>query len=90
MKWCCEMFSMNFEMAGSRGFGVFATDDSSYGIGFVIQHRALEPDGEPPEHAASPLSLVSEMRINCCPWCGTNLAEYYGESRTLMRPDLKL
>ena len=90
MSWCCDAFRMNFEMAGSRGFGVFATDDSPYGIGFVTQHRALELGGEPPKDAPSPLSLISEMRITHCPWCGANLAQHYGNSTEIMRPDLKL
>jgi hypothetical protein len=81
---------MNFGMAGSRGFGVFATDDPPYRVGFVVQHRALEPGGEPPKHAPSPLSLISEMRISYCPWCGTNLVEHYGKDREIMRKDLKL
>jgi hypothetical protein len=91
MAFCCEQFRLNFEMAGTRGFGVFSVgrfykDKPA----FIIQHRALDLNADPPMFAPSPLSLVSEMHIQFCPWCGTQLEEFYGNSPEITKPDLKL
>jgi hypothetical protein len=91
MRFCCEQFRLNFEMAGTRGFGLFSVgkfykDETA----FIIQHRAIEIGTEPPAFTKSSLSLVSEMHIQFCPWCGTQLNKFYGANPAIMRPDLKL
>ena len=90
MEFCCGAFKANHEMSGSRGFGVFATEFDEGDFYFIIQHRAMEPGSDPPPFTATPLSLVSEMYILYCPWCGTNLKEFYRNASALKRPDLKL
>jgi hypothetical protein len=79
-------------MAGKRGFGLFAScqDDSKQPV-FVVQHRALDADAKPPTFAPSPLSLVSDLIIQFCPWCGTKLDEFYREiARKMDRSSLKV
>lgn len=91
MKFCCEQFRLNFEIAGTRGFGVFSVGDFYEGEpAFIIQHRAMEMGADPPSFTASPLSLVSEMHIHFCPWCGKKLHSFYGANPEIMKPDLKL
>ena len=91
MKFCCNGYKYHFENAGTRGFGVFSIgrfykDETA----FILQHRAMELGAAPPSETQSPLSLVSDMHIQFCPWCGTRLDEFYGASPEIMRPDLKV
>ena len=90
MKLCCEQFRLNFEIAGTRGFSVFSAGKSyNDEPAFIIQHRAMEM-GQTATVTKSQLSLISEMYIHYCPWCGTQLDKFYGNSPEIMRPDLKL
>jgi hypothetical protein len=37
------------------------------------------------------LSLISEVRMLCCPWCGRHLKKWYGKHiDELSRPELKV
>lgn len=89
MTFCCGAFQANFEMAGHRGFSVFAVALEKDKAAFIVQHRAMENFESPPDMGA-PVSLISEMYIHCCPWCGTRLQQFYGANSGLLRPDLKL
>ena len=42
MVFCCDAFKANFEMAGSRGFGVFSVSLDKDKVAYIIQHRAME------------------------------------------------
>jgi hypothetical protein len=54
----------------------------------ILQHRALDMDVEPP-NTKSPLSLISQMWIAYCPFCGADLKKFYGkEVDRLARPKL--
>ena len=91
MTFCCRGFEWHFGYAGARGFSVlsvgkFYKDETA----FFLQHRALDIGAEPPAFAPSPLSLVSDLVIQFCPWCGTKLEEFYGASPEIMRSDLKI
>jgi hypothetical protein len=91
MKFCCRGFQHHFESSGSRGFGVFSVGKFyKEETAFIIQHRALDADGDSPPFAPSPLSVVSEMHIQFCPWCGIQLDKFYGASPEIMKPDLKI
>jgi hypothetical protein len=90
MKWCCMGFQGNFEMAGSRGFGIFVSTRDSPERDFILQHRALDKDS-PSLNASYPVSLVSDVHIQVCPWCGVRLREFYPKTYTeLDRSDLKV
>jgi len=89
MTFCCDAFKSNFEMVGTRGFSVFSVQFEKEEVDFIVQHRAMEA-GEVPPVTSSPLSLVSEMHIRFCPWCGKELVKFYGSNPAIMRPDLKL
>ena len=77
--------------AGNRGFGIFSHKWEDGEWTFWLQFRALDPDGRQPVEAPIPLTLVSEIRLNYCPWCGAKLQEFYEFSvEGLKRTDLKL
>ena len=75
MKFCCEAFERLHQNAGLREFAVF-TARYPDGSVFVLQHRALDPDALPP-FTESPMSSVSELLLNYCPWCGVTLQQFY-------------
>ena len=80
MTFCCRAFEYWFERAGERGFGVFSAHDTAPKPLFVIQHRALDRDGSSPAFAPTPFSLVSDLIIQFCPWCGSNLEDFYRDA----------
>jgi hypothetical protein len=91
MKFCCRAFEHWHGAAGTRGFGVFAAESEQDQAMFLIQHRALDADARSPEYSPSPLSLVSDLIIQFCPWCGTKLDEFYRVTKKQIdRTDLKL
>jgi len=90
MKWCCKVFEGWFQEAGSRGLAVFVSALDGTEPAFILQFRASEP-GVPAPHTDSPLSVVSDVQIQFCPWCGARLASHYRDTyRELDRSDLKI
>jgi hypothetical protein len=91
MGYCCRAFEYWHGMAGMRGFGAFAAQIGSTPASFIIQHRALDSDASAPAFSSSPLSLVSDLVVQFCPWCGVKLDEFYrGQEQKIERTDLKL
>jgi hypothetical protein len=87
---CCMGIEEFHKCAGSRGFGIFTKrfDDGEYQ--FMLQYRAMDNGASAP-FTKSPLSLVSEIPLKYCPWCGVNLNEFYKDKLGQMeRSDLKL
>ena len=76
MKWCCMGFEGNFQMSGSRGFGVFVSIREGAEPAFILQHRSVDP-GAPTPHTEYPISLVSDIQMQFCPWCGVKLSDWY-------------
>jgi hypothetical protein len=89
VKWCCISFKIGVKEAGQRGFGIFVNNSWDPPL-FVVQHRALDPGASNPQ-SETPLSLVSETGITCCPWCGRVLLKWYKRDLAkLARPDLQI
>ena len=89
MKFCCPGMQELHENSGSQGFGIFTAKYPDDFV-FVLQHRATEPDALPP-FSESPVSLVSELVVHKCPWCGVDLNQFYKNDRNLLdRSELKL
>lgn len=88
MKWCCEGFRSVFQNAGQRGVGVFystAPDDK-----FILQFRSIDPD-DSLDPAEGPITLVDDVPIIFCPWCGKKLRKKYSRNLgELTRNDLKV
>jgi|WetSurSiteA1Bulk_404760.scaffolds.fasta_scaffold399290_2 hypothetical protein len=90
MKWCCATFRGWFEEAGNRGFGV-VVDSTTTQPSFLLQHRSVEMDDAGPANHPRPLTLVGQLGILFCPWCGVNLAAFYGaEVKAMERPAYRL
>jgi len=90
MKWCCMGFEGNFQTAGARGFGVFVSKRSGSEPEFILQHRSLDP-GAPTPNFEYPISLVSDVRMRFCPWCGVSLRDWYrSATEDLDRSELKV
>lgn len=89
MKWCCGQFQGWHSEAGNRGVGVFARKNLDGDPYFVLQHRATEANVQVTANPVSPVSLVAEVGIQFCPWCGVRLLDWYRKSlESLERPDL--
>jgi hypothetical protein len=91
MKWCCTPFRAWYEVAGQRGFAILIGRDSK-GLGeFTVQHRLADkntPELPPTDY---PVSIISEIDISYCPWCGRNLKEWYAKDISeLYRPGLRI
>jgi hypothetical protein len=90
MKWCCTIFHGWFGEAGKRGLAVFVATRGHAEPAFILQFRALDPGGREP-HTDAPLSLVSQIHIHFCPWCGADLKERYRDTiRELDKSELQV
>jgi hypothetical protein len=92
MKWCCQTFKGWYDEAGKRGLGLLlgrsSTNNDPY---FLIQHRVVDSGLEKSVVSANPASVVSEIGIQFCPWCGQNLRAVYKKVvDELARPDLEI
>jgi hypothetical protein len=91
MRWCCAGFSNNVQMAGERGFSVIVEASENAAPEFIVQHRAVNLGTEFPVVSDVAISLVSDMRIAFCPWCGVSLGAFYGNSaKEIARNDLRV
>jgi len=91
MKWCCLTFKSRYEAAGERDFAVLIERGSDAQPRFIFQHRAVDRGSEDSVHSEELISLVSEVRIHYCPWCGHDLKKTYGKyADSLSRPALRI
>lgn len=77
VKWCCAAFQGHYQNAGERTFSVLVDQDSSQQPAFFLQHRALDPGDQLPSSVQVPVSVISDVQIRFCPWCGRSLARWY-------------
>jgi hypothetical protein len=92
MNWCCQIFKGWYDEAGGRGLGIVVgrspTTKQPY---FRIQYRAVDPGCENSVSSPNPVSVVSEIGIIFCPWCGRDLKTIYAKNvDELSRPDLEI
>jgi hypothetical protein len=78
MKWCCAGFRAHYEQAGRKGTAILVGRDLLGEPEFVWQHRLFDKGTEESEMPSS-VALVSDSRIQFCPWCGQNLARWYAK-----------
>lgn len=91
MKWCCAGFKGNYGEAGQRGVGILVGRDFEGRPEFTLQFRAIERGNEQAVISEKPISLVVDVSMRYCPWCGSNLEEWYGDvADALHRQDLKI
>ena len=91
MRWCCIAFESRYEAAGERGIAILVGRNSAGKPEFVLQHRAVDKEIESLPITEYPLSVVSDICIHYCPWCGRKLDKWYGKYvDELYRPGLKI
>ncbi len=91
MKWCCLTFKSWYESAGERGLSILVDCNSNGEPEFILQHRAIDRTVESLPVTDYPLSLVSDVCIGYCPWCGRNLKKWYVKNVAhLVRPGYKI
>jgi len=84
---CCPAFQSRLDEAGQRGAAVLVAAGPGEKPVFILQHRAVDIGKEQSVQTEAPLSLVSELRIRHCPWCGRSLQEWYADHwRTFVNP----
>jgi hypothetical protein len=89
MNWCCEQLKANSDKIGFRGISVQSEEVEDEGAVFFLEGRALDIRDENGFEANSnrPMAIKSKLYIFHCPWCGTNLKDFYGAR--LCRPSEK-
>jgi hypothetical protein len=90
MTWCCGVFKGWWEVAGERGIAILVDRELDGTPAFMIQSRSVDSEDEGPKTHPRPLTLIAELHIQCCPWCGRRLLEVYRDSiDALARPELR-
>jgi len=79
-RWCCLGLEGQWSNAGLRGIAV-VVHSAGGASAFVLQHRAVDAGlenavaGDPDV----PISLVTDVLIRFCPWCGCELLRWYAD-----------
>jgi hypothetical protein len=91
-EWCCKGFESSFAEAGQRGFGIIIQEGTLNDFMFTLQHRCLDPGARIPSlDPGVALSLISEMTLKYCPWCGQDLKKWYSSwAVQLLRPEFEM
>jgi hypothetical protein len=56
---------------------------------FILQYRAADPDVVVTSNSVALISLVVQVGISFCPWCGVRLLDHYhNRLDELERPEL--
>jgi hypothetical protein len=75
--------------AALREFGICPAHYESDAV-FVLQHRALDADALP-LFTEFPMSFISELLLDYCPWCGVDRRQFYcNRLSELDKSELKL
>jgi hypothetical protein len=92
MKWCCIGFENMLGQAGRRGPAILVDASREHEPPrFFVQFRAVAQGTNAHFPDDVPISLVTEIGIKFCPWCGMSLAQFYAASaRQLSRPELRV
>jgi hypothetical protein len=89
MEWCCDPFRNGYEFRKQRGLLIFAQPRRVAARSdpwFHIAFRALERDrqGALAEAIKGRMKVCVTLSgctvITFCPWCGVELAQFYGRS----------
>lgn len=92
MKWCCTVFKERYSEAGDRSFAILVGRNREGEPEFILQHRSVDKGAEGDVRSeTSNISLVSDIHILYCPWCGRKLHSWYGKYvDELYRPGFKV
>ncbi len=91
MKWCCAGFEAHYDAAGKRGHAILIGRNELDEPAVTMQYRAVDAGDEKHVHAEVMMSLVIDIAIVYCPWCGYNVRKWYGkDADALSREGLKI
>lgn len=92
MKWCCVGFNNMSGEVGKRGAAVLVDASvASETPRFLVQFRAVDAEAHTRFPDDVPISLVMEIGIKFCPWCGTLLGEFYASGAArISHPELRI
>lgn len=79
INWCCDSFKSNFGQSPERGIRIIAVESTPTPL-FCLLSKALDDQDRGQLSTAQlpfPVSTVHRLGIQCCPWCGTLLADHY-------------
>lgn len=81
MDWCCDEFRLYNRARGARGISLHAAVDPDLGPYFVLEFRSVSQDDlEKLPHRQVAITLVQDLRISFCPFCGSDLGRHYGSA----------
>ena len=76
-RWCCLGFKGHFESEDNRGSCVVIERDSDGRCYFRFRYRGIAKKDEARLDSSIPVSIVHELRLVFCPWCGRRLHRWY-------------
>jgi hypothetical protein len=82
-KWCCSAFENAYLLEDERGVAAMYEHMGDM-VRFSLLFRAVEKQYQTQLVQSFPLTVVQQVPIKCCPWCGTNLAKHYGRQIQLL------
>jgi len=78
IEWCCVQFMWYYNRDDTRGERIAIERTSIGSIYFKLQFRSIDKDKEQLLGISDiPITITSEFGILFCPWCGSDLNEYY-------------
>lgn len=94
MRWCCVGFEDCHANAGRRGISIIVGRNMSGQHSFILQSRAVDLTNQVRanfEAVGVAVSIVSEVLIVNCPWCGRRLHNwYFPDFDELSRPEFQI
>lgn len=90
VRWCCPTLLDAWNSCGERGLGFFAATLSIGDVIFVLQFRSRDREAQQSQDpTGARTTLVLDVPIRYCPFCGANLNSALGEhAKKLLRQDL--
>lgn len=77
VNWCCPGLEFQYVRGGERGVAVLYKNTDGE-VKFFLQFRALERGVQRLANAPPiPVSLIEQVPISFCPWCGKQLVKHY-------------
>ena len=78
--WCCDSFKSHYDNGGGRGPAVLVGRNYFGDPHVTFQFRAVDLGKENEINSQVPASLVIDIEIMHCPWCGRNVRKWYSRS----------
>lgn len=91
VKWCCFGFKAGYENAGRRGSAMLVGRNHFGDPAITLQVRTVALGQEEYVRSECLASIVTDVVITFCPWCGVDAVKWYGNYvDKLFREGLKI